>query len=380
MQTPSSPDPVQQPISPVPALPAPSSPAPVQQPIAPVPALPTPSSPLAPTETLPSAARWTVPIAASPAAPPVTDGEQIFVVLQSGVVASHRVSDGTLAWQASLRSNQSVAAEGGRIYVAATEAIHALKAADGSPAWIAPSGTVTAPLLAHEGWLIAATASGLTAFRTADGSKVWTRETSAQHTRPTIEGDNLYVPLDDGHLLALDLRTGANRWVKHFTGAASEVLAFSDRIYVGSADKWFYCFDAGDGALEWKTRLGAVLRGRPAADDRHVFVTSMDNTLRAYDRSGALRWHPSVPYRPTTGPVIVASSVVVPGNASELHAFEAATGKPAGKITLEEKLGMPPAFGRSGDAVVMTALTGSLKEWKLVLMAPPVPAPSIPHE
>jgi outer membrane protein assembly factor BamB len=378
MQTPASPVDVQQPISPVPALPPP---VPLQQPIPPVPALQTPSSPLTATETLPSAARWSVPIAASPAAPPVTDGEQIFVVLKSGVVASHRVSDGTLAWQTSLRSNQSVAVEGGRVYVAAGEAIHALKAADGSPAWMAPSGTVTAPLLAHEGWLIAATASRLTAFRTSDGSKVWARETSAQHVRPTIEGDNLYVPLDDGHLLALDLRTGANRWVKHFKGAASEVLAFSDRIYVGSADKWFYCFDAGDGRLEWKTRLGAVLRGRPAADDRHVFVTSMDNTLRAYDRSGALRWHPSVPYRPTTGPVIVASSVVVPGNAAELRAFEAATGKPAGKITLEEKLGMPPAFGRSADAVVMTALTGNLNDqWKLVLMAPPAPAPSIPHE
>lgn len=351
----------------------------MQAPPSPAAAVQTPPSALTASQPLPSVVRWTVPIAASPAAPPVIDGEQIFVVLQSGVVASHRVSDGTLAWQASLRSNQPVAVEGGRVYVAAGEAIHALKAADGSQAWIAPAGVVTAPLLAHEGWIIAATASGLTAFRSSDGSTVWSRETSAQHTRPTIEGDNLYVPLDDGHLLALDLRTGGNRWVKHFKGAASEVLAFSDRIYVGSADKLFYCFDAADGELEWKTRIGAVLRGRPAATDRHIFVTSMDNTLRAYDRTGAQRWHPSVPYRPTTGPVIVGSSVVVPGHSAELRAFEAATGKPAGHITLEEKLVMPPAFGRSGGAVVMTAFTGNLNDqWKLVLTAPPVPAPPIP--
>jgi len=331
---------------------------------------------------LPSAILWSVSIAASPAAPPVVEGDQIFVVLQSGVVASRRLSDGTESWHASLRSDQPVAADEGRIYVAAGKAIHALKAADGSPAWIAPSGAVTAPLLAHAGWLIAATASGLTAFRSSDGTKVWTRDTSAQHVRPTIEGDNLYVPLDDGHLLALDLATGANRWVKHFKGAPSEVLAFSDRIYVGSADKWFYCFDAADGAREWRSRIGALLRGRPAADDKRVFVTSMDNTLRAYDRrSGAQRWHPSVPYRPTTGPVLVESVVVVPGNSAELRAFEAATGKPAGQITLGEKLARPPAFGRSGDAVVMTAFTGDLtNDWKLVLTAPPVPAPSVPHE
>lgn len=338
-------------------------------------------SPVAAVQRLPSAVRWSVPIAARPAAPPVADGEQVFIVLQSGVVASHRVSDGTQSWQVPLRSDQPVAVEGGRIYVTAGDAIHALNAADGSPVWIAPSGAVTAPLLAHEGWVIAATATGLAAFRSSDGSKVWSRETSAQHARPTIEGDNLYVPLDDGHLLALDLRTGANRWVKHFKRAPSEVLAFSDRIYVGSADKWFYCFDAADGELEWKTRIGAVLRGRPAADDRRVFVTSMDNTLRAYDRSGALRWHPSVPYRPTTGPVLVGSSVVVPGNAAELRAFEAATGKPAGQITLGEPLALPPSFGRSGAGVVMAAFTGNLNgQWKLVLAAPPPPAPSIPLE
>lgn len=341
-----------------------------------------PTAPVVAVQKLPSVIRWTVNITASPAAPPVVEGDWILVVLQSGVVAGHRLSDGTEAWHASLRSDQPVAADGGRIYVAAGDAIHALNAADGAPMWMAPSGPVTAPLLAHAGWLIAATASGLTAFRSADGTKVWTRDTSAQHVRPTIEGDNLYVPLDDGHLLALDLATGANRWVKHFKGAAGEVLAFSDRIYVGSADKWFYCFDAADGAREWRSRIGAILRGRAAADDKRVFVTSMDNTLRAYDRrSGAQRWHPSVPYRPTTGPVLVGSSVVVPGNSAELRAFEAATGKPAGQITLGEPLARPPAFGRSGDAVVLTAFTGTLNgQWKLVLVGPPVPAPSVPRE
>jgi outer membrane protein assembly factor BamB len=339
-------------------------------------------SPVAAVQTLPSTVRWSVPIAASPAAPPVADGEQIFVVLQSGIVASHRASDGTEVWHASLRSDQPVAVEGGRVYVSAGGAIHALGAADGSLAWMAPSGAVTAPLLAHGGWLIAATAGGLMAFRSSDGAKVWTRDTSAQHVRPTIEGDNLYVPLDDGHLLALDLLTGTTRWMKHFRGAAGEVLAFSDRVFVGSADKWFYCFDAADGEREWRTPVGAVLRGRPAADEKRVFVTSMDNTVRAYDRkSGAQRWHPSVPYRPTTGPVVVGSSVVVPGNSAELRAFDAATGKPAGQITLGEPLAMPPAFGRSGDIVLLTAFIGNLNgQWKLVLAAPPVPAPSVPHE
>lgn len=333
-------------------------------------------------QTLPSAVRWSVPISAGPAAPPVIAGDQIFVVLLSGIVATHRITDGAEAWHVKLRTDQPVAAEGPRVFVAAGEMIHALDAASGSVLWRAATGAVTAPLVAQNGWLIVASASGLTAFRAEDGTTVWSRDTGAQRLRVTIEGDNLYVPLDDGRLLALDLRTGAERWKKHLAGARfSEVLAFSDRVYAGSTDKFFYCFDADDGAWEWHTRLGAVLRGRPAAEGAHIFVTSVDNTLRAYDRnSGKLLWYPSVPFRPAA-PVVVGSAVIVPGNSPELLAFDAATGRSAGQIKLEEALVMPPAFGTSGGTPVMAAFTGSLNgQWKLVLAAPPAPPPSVPHE
>ena len=333
-------------------------------------------------QTLPSSVRWSVPISAGPAAPPVIAGDQIFVVLQSGIVAAHRVADGTEAWRVELRTDQSVAVEESRVFVAAGEMIHALDAASGSVVWRAPAGPVTAPLIAQGGWLVVASATGLTALRSEDGTKVWSRNTGPQRLRSTIEGDNLYAPLDDGPLLALDLRTGAERWKRHLAGARfSEVLAFSDRVYAGSTNKYFYCFDADDGEREWRTLLGAVLRGRPAAEGTHLFVTSVDNTLRAYDRnSGALLWHPSVPFRPGA-PVVIGSVVVVPGNSAQLMAFDAATGRPAGQIKLEETLVMPPAFGTSGAAVVMAAFTGSINgQWKLVLTAPPAPAPSAPHE
>jgi hypothetical protein len=125
-----------------------------------------------------------------------------------------------------------------------------------------------------------------------------------------------------------------------------------------------------------------VVRGRPAGDELRIYVASMDNTLRAYRRTnGALLWHPSVPFRPTTGPVLIESVVVVSGNAAELRAFEVSDGRPAGQITLEEPLLMPPAFGRSGEATVMSVFTGNLTgQWKLVLSGPPAHPPATPPE
>lgn len=331
---------------------------------------------------LPSAVRWSVPISANPAAPPVIDADKVFVVLESGAVQAHRVADGSTAWKVDLRSEFPVAVDGERVFVAAGEAIHALKTADGSEAWLAPAGTVTTPPLAHAGWLIASTEKALTAYRAADGSKVWSREVGKQGVAPTIEADNLYVPLEDGRLLALDLQTGADRWVRHLTGPLSEVLALSDRVYVRSGDKHLYCFGASDGQREWRFLFGALIRGRPVADEKRIYVTAMDNTVRAFRRSnGELLWHPALPFRLTTGPELIDSVVIVSGNAGELRALDAATGKPVGNITLEDSLAMPPAFGKSGETVVMAAITGSLKSsWKLVLTGPPAPAPEVPRE
>ena len=303
----------------------------------------------------------------------------MFVALQSGIVAAHLLRDGSEAWHVELRADKPVAVAGARAFVAAGEAVHALDAATGAVAWVAPTGTVTAPLLAQDGWLIVAAADALTAFRAEDGQPIWRRELGLQHAQATIEGDNVYAPLDNGELRALDLKTGSDRWTRHYTGPTSEVLAFSDRVYVGYGDKLFYSFATADGGREFRQRIGAILRGRPAAEGTRIFVTSIDNMVRAYDRnSGSMLWHRSVPFRPAA-PVVIGSTVVVPGNSPEVQAFEVATGKPAGQIKLEQTLVMPPAFGVSEGVPVMAAFTGSFTgPWKLVLTAPP-PAPAPPE-
>jgi outer membrane protein assembly factor BamB len=329
---------------------------------------------------LPTTVRWSVAISAAPVTAPVLAGDRVFIALQSGIVAAHSVRDGAEAWRVELRAEQPVAVDGTRVFVAAGEAIHALDGASGAVVWVAPTGPVSAPLLAQDGWLIVAAAGALSAFRAEDGHKIWSRDLGAQRARATIEGDNLYAPLDDGQLRALDLKTGADRWTRHLDGPVSEVLAFSDRVYAGFGDKIFYGFDTDSGAREFGQRIGAVLRGRPAAEGTRLFVTAIDNMVRAFDRnSGNMVWHRSVPFRPGA-PVVIGSTVAISGLSSEVQVFDTATGKPAGQIKLEDGLVMPPAFGQWEGVPIMAALTGNQSEnWKLVLTAPPpAPPPSVP--
>src|SRR5204863_4630895 len=149
-----------------------------------------------------------------------------------------------------------------------SDQIVALNGGDGSKVWSVPTPAVTAPLVAQGGWVIAATEKAITALRSADGSQVWTRDLAGARMMPTMEGDNLYVPLEDGRLFALNLETGKDRWLRSYQGPLSEVLAFSDRILFGTGDKFFFCLRASDGERLWqRVRLGSLVRGRPIGDE-----------------------------------------------------------------------------------------------------------------
>jgi outer membrane protein assembly factor BamB len=324
-----------------------------------------------------------------PSAPPAIGGDKIFLALQSGVVVAHRISDGVEAWRVEMRTDQPIVVDGTRVFVASGEAVHALASGDASVVWRAPTGTLTAPMLVQDGWMVVASAKELAAFRSEDGARVWARELGPQRNRPTIEGDNLYVPLDDGRLFALDLRTGADRWVRRLVSprkpeagtaapALSEVLAYPDRLFLGASDGRVLALNAVDGSLEWPFTIGAVLRGRPVGDGRRVFVTAMDNVVRAFDRgNGALLWHPTLPFRPTA-PVLLGTRLVIPGASAEVRAFDAA-GRPAGQIKLEAALAIPPAFSKSTGGSIMAGVTGGLDgQWKLFVVEESRAIPVVP--
>lgn len=326
-------------------------------------------------QSLPTEVKWTVALSAAPAAPPIIAGDLVYLALQSGIVEARRASDGTELWRRDIRTEAPLAADGGRVFIASGSAIYALNA-DGSAGWHAETGVLTAPILAHDGWVIAATDTELTALRASDGSVVWRLPAGAARERPTIEGAALFVSTKDGRLMALDLATGKQKWERRFRGAPTEALAFADRVFVGSADTYCYSLHADNGEIAWRQRTGAVLRGRPAADDLRVYVVGLDNQLRAFDRrNGALRWPPrGLPFRPTTGPVVFGRTVAVAGTTNEIRAFEAATGLPGAVLTLPEALTTFPAYDPSPGRARIAAVTGSLTQlWTLSLAIPAPP-------
>ena len=186
------------------------------------------------------------------------------------------------------------------------------------------------------GWLIAVTTSGeVLAFRATDGALIWRRSIGAPaHARPALSIDRVYVPTTDSRVVALRVDTGAAIWERRLGGPGNDILALDKRLYLGSQDRYFYCLGTDDGAIEWRWQTGADVIGLPVVDDRTVFFVSLDNVLRALNRSsGVQRWKSALPLRPATGPIRAADAIIVAGPAPTLRAYKAEDGKPAGEFT-----------------------------------------------
>ena len=163
---------------------------------------------------------------AAPVTPPLVAEDRVILALRSGALSARLLADGAEAWTVKLAVNQPLAAEDDKIFVVAGETLHALNAADGSSAWKAEVGKPSAPILARGGWVIVAGGGSVTALRAADGKTIWSKSTGAISERPAIDGDGLYLPIAEGRLIALDLKTGNVRWDLKVGASPTEPLAY----------------------------------------------------------------------------------------------------------------------------------------------------------
>ncbi|MGC4082016.1 MAG: PQQ-binding-like beta-propeller repeat protein [Vicinamibacterales bacterium] len=279
-------------------------------------------------------------------APPAFAGTRAFFAAGTDQITAFDLVLGTEAWQASGSPISAPAAGDGLLYLAEAERITALQQTDGRVAWRLPfAAQLAVPLVWDNGWLIAADTSGTVfAFRATDGELIWRRDLGVRvNASPALAADRVYVPLQDGRVVSLDVSTGAEGWTRMLGGPPNDMLALDDRIYVGSDDNYLYCLMARNGDVGWRWRTGGDVIGVPIVDDSRVYFVSRDNVLRALDRrSGAQRWKRALAARPTRGAVRAGDLLLVSGLTPRVYSFAMKDGTPAGDIAASGELASAP--------------------------------------
>ena len=326
-----------------------------------------------------------VSLDAAPAAAPGLDTNSAYVALRDGRLVAVDLQSGRVRWSQELPTSFAPETGDGLVFVMGGDDLTALTA-DGKPAWRLPvAGGFSAPLRWDAGWLIASAASGdVLAIRARDGHVVWTmRLGSPVRARPALAAERVYLSLEDGRVAALNLLTGVTEWERTLGGTPGEVLALEERLYVGSRDKFFYCLATADGDRKWRWRTGGSVLAAPVVDAERVYYTSLDNVLRAMNRSnGWLAWDVGLPLRPSGGPLLVGRLLFVAGVAAEVRAYRTRDGAEAGAFNAPAELAAPPQVlpGTSDllAAVVLLTRTGELQVLRRRVEPAIVPLEAVP--
>ena len=315
------------------------------------------------------AALWTTRLPAPPAARPAHDGGRVYLLLRNSSLAAVDTTSGALLWSVEVTALPAVAAGEGLVFLAASAAIEARSGGDGSLQWrVSIDGDVTGSLLWDQGWLLAVTRRGtVIAIRARDGQTIWSKPAgAAASVAPALAADRAYLALADGRVQARQLLTGDLLWERALGGVPSELLPLDDRIFVGAADRFFYCLAVKDGAIKWRWRAGGAIVGAPVVDAESVYFVSLDNVLRALNRkNGHQRWRQLLATRPSGGPLrFERDMLAVAGIEAEVRAYRAKDGSLAASVATPAELASPlcvvAADQRHLAALIAVTLEGQL--------------------
>ena len=302
-------------------------------------------------------ARWVATFDSLPAAPPGFDATTAYVPLKGdaerkvgGQLVAVDLDRGTIRWQLDVVTPFTPATGEGLVFTVTDQQIEARDAATGATKWQSPlPGGAAAPLYWDTGWLLASTTAGdLAAFRGSDGTLVWRRQLGAPLvSAPGPALDRLFLPLADNRLVALSLATGETIWERKLEAPIAALLALDDQLVFGTTAKKMTSIELSRGHERWTWDLGGDMAGRPAADDKHIYFASRDNTLRALDRkSGNMRWKATLASRPAGGPLRLGDALLMPLVSKQIVGFDPVTGNRSVTAVAAEEIGLQPYVRR----------------------------------
>jgi outer membrane protein assembly factor BamB len=287
------------------------------------------------------------------------------IVTSSGAVEGHDAATGEFRWKLGLpgealfapvvlRSDPAevlLSSAGGRLYIVDTETGEIRRE-------VSLPFELALPPLARVPFLYLGTPGGeVAAFDLENASERFRVVIGELPSALAAAGGVLVVSGSERTLLALDERSGAERWrLRGRRGFRAPAAFQEDRLYVGNDAGEFYCLELSDGDTCFRWPTGASILFPALLEDRLVLVTSFGNDLYAYQaRGGTERYRVSLPGRPASGPVRFGRRLVIATYDGAIVEVDPQKGAVAKVYAAPGELASPPAF--------LPALPSAEAEW-----------------
>lgn len=246
-------------------------------------------------------------------------------------------------------------------------------AADPQPLWRAAAGRAVRAGLAIGSRVVAVGTSdrSVVLLDRADGVRIWRRHVPGTVAAGLlIDGDAVFVAtqaVPDGRVLALRLKTGVPLWSVH-TGGVSAGLALTDSAIVAATDRGtVVALDRRTGAQRWERNLGRGIRAAPVIVPTGIAVATIGDTLYWLDsRTGTIRARLATPGTIVGSPATDGSRLFAGTTAGHLLAITLSDLTVLWDRSVGDAVYGAPAL--SGDTLYATTDRGTL--WRIPLAAP----------
>ena len=310
---------------------------------------------------------WSVPLAGPPvAAPGCRRRSQVYVALQSGVVAAHRATMAPRSGAVEMRAEAPLAATTAGCSSHTGGAVYALRMPTARPPGTRPTATPAAPMLAQDGWLIVAAEDQLIGHpRRATARSSGASAIAGTSRAAERRGEQPLRPAGRwprGRARSRDRQraSGNGAWAERPPKCSPSPTASSSGRPTSTSTAWM----PSDGEVTWRQLVGAVVAAGRAADDGARVLPSRSTTCCARSIAGTARCaghRRGVPFRPTAGPVAARRDASRwPGDRREILVFARRQRKPVGPA--HAAAGARDAAGllteASGDHSAIAAVTG----------------------
>jgi outer membrane protein assembly factor BamB len=241
----------------------------------------------------------------------------------------------------------------------------------GTPVWSFPTteSILSSPAVASDGTLYIGSYDRKVYSFTPEGTKRWEFPlpppvyiyfdvyAGVYGTSAIGPDGTVYVPSENGNLLALNSTNGAQKWVYSLNGQdalySSPAIGVNGTIYFGGYDKNFYAINP-DGTKKWNVHFGDSIFASPVVGaDGTIYCGCDDGKLYALEpANGSKKWtFTTGSYAITAAPAIAADGTIYIGVGSA-HNPKFYSISPAGatnwSFTTGSRIRSSPALGTDG--------------------------------
>jgi outer membrane protein assembly factor BamB len=319
--------------------------------------------------------------------------DAIFVCSIDGRVYAFDPKTGATIWRSFTKARviSGPTIDGDSILVGTMDGeVIALKRADGKPLWRAraPSEALAPPVGSGDIVVAKAVDGREYGLDATTGERKWAFDRNEPNltlrglSAPLIVGSHVYVGLDSGKLVELNLNDGSMVWeqaisvptgrqdLDRFADIDADLLLGNDGLFVVTYGGDLALVDMGTGDSRW--RRGVKSYSGMALGGDKLFVTDNDGTVWGFDAAtGAAAWkQQELKYRTLSAPAFYKGYVVVGDYKGYLHWLSPDDGKLIARTRLASNdiLTQPVA---SGDLLYVMDIHGNLGAYNV--KPPPEP-------